>query len=195
MLRFFGVSIVVAALLVMNAVPALAGGHGKSVPIHGAVLTEGPPPDEGAPGCAPDPLLIWRFSRVGTGQLSHLGTVDIALTHCTYVVPDPSGAFRAVFRDGTITFTAANGDTLVLAYVGTTEALMDASGFTGYTGEGTWTAVGGTGRFTHATGSGWFDLVGDVPGGDDLFGLPDGFDRWAFGGRIAYDGSDRSDSK
>jgi hypothetical protein len=44
----------------------------------------------------------------------------------------------------------------------------------------------------HATGNGWFDVVGDVPGGDALFGLPDGFDRWEFGGRITYDASDRT---
>lgn len=192
MLRFLRVSIVVAALLALNTVPGLAAGHGRPVPVHGAVLTWGPEPDVTGPGCVADPSLVWRFSRDGTGQLSHLGSVGIALSHCTYVVPDASGAFRAVFRDGTITFTAANRDTLVLAYTGTTEALMGPGGFTGYTAEGTWTVVDGTGRFTHATGSGWFDVVGDVPGGDTLFGLPDGFDRWSFGGTIAYDASDRS---
>lgn len=193
MLQLSRIAIVIAALLLLGAAPALAAGPAQSVPVHGAVLTEGPPPDTAAPGCASG--AIWRFSRTGIGELSHLGSVRSVLTHCTHVVPDASGAFHAVFRQGTVTFTAANRDVLVLGYAGTTEALMDpgTGAFTGYTAEGAWTVVGGTGRFAHATGSGWFDVVGDVPGGDALFGLPDGFDRWEFGGRVVYDASDRSE--
>jgi hypothetical protein len=189
MVRFSRVVVVIAALLLVGAAPALAAGPGGSLPIHGAVLTAGPPPDMTAPGCAPG--AIWRFNRVGTGTLSHLGSVGSVQTHCTYLLtPVP---FRAALGGGRITFTAANRDTLVLAYEGVTDAIVDgAGGFVGYTAEGTWTVVGGTGRFLHATGSGWFDVVGDVPGGDTLFGLPDGFDRWAFKGTIAYDASDRS---
>ncbi len=191
MARLMRISIVVVTVLALGASPTLVLGHDTTVPVHGSVLADGPPPDMSAPGC--EPGAIWRFSRVGTGEISHLGRSGLTLTHCTYVVPDASGVFRAVFRQGTMTFTAANRDTLVLDYTGTTVALTDASGeFTGYTAEGTWTAVGGTGRFANATGTGWFDVVGDVPGGDALFGLPDGFDLWTIGGSIAYDASDRS---
>lgn len=190
MFKLSRLAIVIAALLLVSAAPALAGQPGKAVPFHGAVLAEGPEPDMAAPDC--EPGAIWRFSRAGTGDMLHLGGTDAVLSHCTYVVPDGS-AFHALVLGGMITFTAANRDTLILAYEGTTDGIVDATGgFLGYTAEGTWTVAGGTGRFAHATGSGWFDVVGDVPGGDQLFGLPDGFDRWAFGGTIAYKASDRS---
>ncbi|MDH4044951.1 MAG: hypothetical protein OEY20_14090 [Gemmatimonadota bacterium] len=189
MLTFSRIAMVIAAFLMLGAAPTLAAGPGQSVPIHGAVLTEGPPPDMTAPGC--ESGAIWRFNRTGAGQLSHLGGVGSVQTHCTYLVtPMP---FSADMGGGSITFTAANRDTLVLAYEGVTDAIMDGGGaFVGYTAQGTWTIVSGTGRFAHAAGSGWLDVVGDVPGGDALFGLPDGFDRWSFGGRITYDASDRS---
>jgi len=190
MLKLSRLAIVLVALLVVSAAPALAAGQAQSVPIHGSVLAEGPPPDEAAPGC--DPGAIWRFSRVGAGPLSRLGDAAAVLSHCTYVVPDASGAFHAIMLGGTIELTAANGDTLQLAYEGVTDAILDGAEYVGYTAEGTWRVTGGTGRFAHATGSGWLDVVGDVPGGDALFGLPDGFDRWEFGGTIAYDASDRS---
>jgi hypothetical protein len=178
MLRFLRVSIVVVALLAMSATPALAGGHGQAVPIKGTLLGEGAP-DPSAPGCTGTP--IWRFHGWGTGEMSHLGPVGYTFTHCTY--PDFS------ITPGTFTLVADNGDELVLAHVGVYEVIGAMEGFTG---EGTWTAVGGTGRFTHATGSGWWATVGDVPGGDALFGLPDGSMQFTFGGRIAYDASDRS---
>jgi len=190
MLKMSRIAVVLAALLLVSAAPALAAGHAKTVPFHGAVLAEGPEPDMNAPGC--DPGAIWRFSRAGAGDMLHLGDAEAVLSHCTYVVPDGS-AFHALVLGGMITFTAANGDTLVLAYEGTTDGIVDATGgFLGYTAEGTWTVAGGTGRFANATGSGSLDVVGDVPGGDGLFGLPDGFDQWTFEGRIAYDASDRS---
>jgi len=190
MLKSSRLAIVLTALLLVSAAPALASGHGQSVRIHGAVLTEGPPPDEAAPGCASG--AIWRFSRAGTGPVTRLGRAEAALSHCTSLVPDESGAFHAIMLDGTIDLTAANGDTLKLAYEGVTDAIMDGADYLGYTAQATWTVTGATGRFTHATGSGWLDVVGDVPGGDALFGLPDGFDRWELGGTIAYDASDRS---
>lgn len=178
MLRFIRFLFVVAALLALSTVPALAAGHGQSVPIKGTLLGEGAP-DVTAPGCPSG--VIWRFHGWGTGEMSHLGPVEYAFTHCTY--PDFS------ITPGTFTFVADNGDELVIAYVGTYEVIGAMEGFTG---EGTWTAVGGTGRFLHATGSGSWMTVGDVPGGDALFGLPDGFMTFTFGGRIAYDASDRS---
>jgi hypothetical protein len=76
-----------------------------------------------------------------------------------------------VFRNGTINFTAANGDTLVIAQEGSSEVIGD---FDGYTLTATRTVLGGTGRFAGATGSGTLDGVGDIPGGEVLFRLPRG---------------------
>lgn len=175
MLRLLRVSIVIAALLAMAASPALAS---APVPIKGTVLGEGAP-DMTVPGCAPG--AIWRFNGWGTGQMSHLGEVDYGFTHCTY--PDFS------ISPGTFTFMAANGDELVVVYVGAYGVVGNMEGFTG---AGTWTAAGGTGRFANATGSGSWETVGDVPGGDALFGLPDGYMRFTFVGMVTYDASDRS---
>ncbi len=178
MLRFLRVLFVVAALLALSTSSVLAGGPGKAVPIRGTLLGEGAP-DVTAPGCGEG--AIWRFHGWGTGQMSHLGPVDYTFTHCTY--PDFS------ITPGTFTFVADNGDELVIAHVGTYAVIGAMEGFTG---EGTWTAVGGTGRFASATGSGSWETVGDVPGGDALFGLPDGYMTFTFGGMVAYDASDRS---
>jgi len=170
--------ITIAVLSLALAAPAAAG---VDRPIKGTVIGGGGP-DVEAPGCPGTP--IWRFNSPGTGNVSHLGKVDSFLTHCTY--PD------LTFGEGTITFTAANGDELVIAQEGSCLPILDESAnFLGYTCEATWTAVGGSGRFAHATGSGTLDIVGDVPGGDTLFGL-DGEMRVDIAGTIAYDASDRS---
>lgn len=168
----------IALLSLALAVPASAA---TGVPIKGTVLGGGPPPDLEAPGCVD---AIWRFNNSGTGNMSHLGKVEYSLTHCTY--PD------FTFGDGTITFTAANKDTLVIAQEGVCNPIADETGFIGFTCEGTWTVVDGTGRFAHAMGSGSLDIVGDVPGGDAVFGLPDGMMQTHFDGTIVYDASDRS---
>jgi hypothetical protein len=112
--------------------------------------------------------------------MSHLGKVDYFLTQCAVFNPED---LTVTFGNGTITFTAANGDPLVIAQVGSSEIFVDSDGaFIGFTVDGTWDAVGGTGRFTHATGSGSFDGIADIPG-DAIFN---------FAGEIAYDASDRS---
>jgi hypothetical protein len=41
--------------------------------------------------------------------------------------------------------------------------------------------------------AGAWDVIGDVPGGDALFDLPDGFMQFTFMGAIEYDASHRSD--
>lgn len=121
--------------------------------------------------------------------MSHLGAVGYDLSHCTFVDPG-SGLFLA--KDGEIVFTAADGDTLVVAEEGVFEGIADATGLIGFEGGGTWTAVGGTGRFAHAAGSGSWTVVGDIPGGDELFGLPQGWMKIDLAGRISYTASDRS---
>lgn len=167
--------------------PVLAAKPNHEVPIKGTV-TGLHGIDESAPGC--DQGALWRFESSGTGTMSHLGRVDYELTQCTFF-DRSTGGF--VFRDGTITFTAANNDVLVIAQVGTSEGIVSGEDLIGFTGEGTWGVTqGGTGRFASATGSGTMDIVGDIPGGDALFGLPDGYARFNFAGYIAYDASDRS---
>jgi hypothetical protein len=169
-------------VLLVFAIPAWAG---DEVPIKGTV-TGGHGPVAPA-GCDGDAL--WRFESSGKGQMSHLGRVDYQLTHCTYFVP-MSGI---VFRDGTITFTAANGDTLVIAQTGTAGVVGDPAAPDGWTMDGEWTVVDGTGRFAHATGTGSIVGFGDVPGGDTVFGLRDGMAKFNLAGDIAYAASDRSD--
>ena len=117
--------------------------------------------------------------------MSHLGRVDYALAQTSFFGPDGS-----VISTGTVAFTAKNGDTLVIARSVTSQIVGALEGFTL---TGTWEAVGGSGRFANATGSGSIDGVGDIPGGDALFGLPDGGARFTFTGEIADDASDRAD--
>jgi hypothetical protein len=169
---------IIAVVMLLLLGVAASGSAATEVPIKGTLLGTAEDPDLSAPGC---PGAIWRFNGFGTGQMSHLGRVDYEFTHCTY--PDFSA------RAGTFTIVAANGDELVLAY----EAQFEVVGaMEGFTGVGIWTAVGGTGRFANATGSGTWDVIGDVPGGDALFELPDGYMQFTFEGMIAYKASDRS---
>jgi hypothetical protein len=101
-------TVVVTALLLVIATPALAQGPDNEVPIKGTV-TGTHWIDETAPGC--DGIPLWWFHSSGTGQVCHLGRVDYTLTQCSYI--DPDRGF--VFRNGEVTFVAANGDTLVIA--------------------------------------------------------------------------------
>lgn len=187
MTRITRLAIAAAALLMLSAAPALAADPGRPLPVHGTAVGVHDI-DLTAHDCQPGAL--WRFNSAGAGQLSHLGSIEYDLTQCTFMQPD--GSFT--FGDGTLTFTAANGDTLVVAQVGTSDGVVDPGTMelVGFTGEGTWTVIGGTGRFAHASGQGWLDTVGDIPGGDVLFGLPDGLARFDFGGTIAYRASDRA---
>jgi hypothetical protein len=67
-----------------------------------------------------------------------------------------------------VTLTAANGDELWLVNSGTDHLSFPAPGLVFISGSGTFTVVGGTGRFDGATGIGTFEVaaVGEfVPGG------------------------------
>jgi hypothetical protein len=180
----FGIVCVVLSLVLIS--PAAAARPGHEVPIKGSV-TGAHWIDESAPGC--DEGALWRFESSGTGNMSHLGRVDYELTQCTFFDPSTGGF---VFRDGTITFTAANNDTLVINQEGSSGGIVSGEDLIGFTVDGTWVAGGGTGRFLGATGSGTMDGVGDIPGGDALFGLPDGYARFNFAGDINYNASNRS---
>jgi hypothetical protein len=173
---------VVTLLVLATASPALAAPKADhQVPIKGTVM--------GVHYVDPLPLVItqpWQFFSEGTGQMSHLGRVDYSLQQDSYF----DFELGVAVSTGTITFTAANGDMLVIAQ----EVESQFVGTEGFTLEGTWTVVEneGSGRFANATGSGSMDGIGDIPGGDALFGLPDGAAQFNFKGRIAYDASDRS---
>ncbi len=134
--------------------------------------------DDTVPGCS------WEFYSMGTGTMAHLGKVHYYLEQCT--IAGPAG----ITSNGTITFTAANDDVLVLAHTMSSQVV---GAFEGFTVEGTWSVAGGTGRFEHADGNGSLSGFGDIPGGDMLFGL-DGEAVFDFVGDVAYDASDRSES-
>ena len=181
-----------AILLVLTlglAAPAQAG-RAHPVPIKATVSGEhwvAPPDCDGA---------FQKWSSAGTGQMSHLGKVNYVLEQCTYFgEPFPPDY---VYGEGTITFTAANGDTLVIAQEGTGEIVFDGPNTVGFLGEGTWTVVEGegTGRFANANGEGSMDFLGDIPetsgGIGTVFGLPDGIAVLNFKGAITYNASDRS---
>ncbi len=110
-----------------------------------------------------------------TGQLSHLGRSNLDLIQCSRYVEFPV----AGESKGTTTFTAANGDMLVLAHdltfdVFISVVLPDGTPVPdGFEGIGTWTVLEGSGRFANATGSGTITVVGDIPTDDTpMFDLP-----------------------
>ena len=155
---------VAVALLLALAAPAAAQ---EAEPAPEAVSMEGTLvgahwPDETAPACdLPD--TSWRFKIVVSGQLSGLGEVEAFTTHCT--VFDAEGG-AATLYDRMTMLTTADGDTLAVVHdLPTSEVFDDDDGnFTGFTNEGTWEAVGGTGRFMHAAGTGTLAGAADIPG-------------------------------
>lgn len=93
----------------------------------------------------------WRYTSVGSGTFTHLGNATFVVTHCSWFTGPTSGGFGP----GTITFTAANGDRLVVQDWGTFELTMGPDG--PVTSDVTlyWEVMpGGTGRFAHASGQG-----------------------------------------
>jgi hypothetical protein len=115
-------------------------------------------PVETAPACdLPD--TTWRFKIVVSGQLSGLGEVEAFMTHCTILDAE-------TYYDRMTMLTTADGDTLAVVHdFPTTEVFVGDEGqFTGFTLDGTWEAVGGTGRFMHAAGTGTLVGAADIPG-------------------------------
>lgn len=180
MVRIFRIFVAMTLLVMAFATPA-AGAAGE-VPIEGTVTGAHGPLDFSAPGCPPGSE--WRFPSEGSGQLSPLGEVEYSLTQCSRSGTEPG----SVLSVGTITFTFANGDTLVIAQEMRSQLIgefdPDPDGFTL---EGTWTVVEGTGRFADAMGSGFMDGVGDIPGGEALFGIPDGLAEFNFMGTLTIE--------
>ena len=186
MVKIIRIFVVMTLLLVTMAAPASAKGPDHQVPIKGTVLGEHWEPDFTDEDCIAAGY-VWRFNSAGeggVGQISHLGRVaDYSLTQCT--IPGPDGTLS----EGTITFTAANGDELWVEHtmLGQIIGVFPGGQLDGFTFEGEWTAVGGTGRFASAMGSGILYGAGDVPDGVAFFdGIPDGLMQLNIEGTIAY---------
>ena len=120
-------------------------------------------PDVTAPACDL-PGTAWRFKIVASGELSGLGEVEAYMTHCT--VYDPESGAPPTYYEAMTTLETAEGDMLSVVHaIPTTEVFVSDDGQpTGFRLDGTWEAVGGTGRFMHAAGTGTIVGAADVPG-------------------------------
>ena len=138
MRKMLGAAALFAAFgaLVVSAGAAATGGSDR--PFTGKVA--------GAAHVEPDsscPIGLRTVSEA-SGTASHLGAVSISASHCTPVAD--------VLADGEWTFVAANGDKLYMTYTGTCSPFpLPPVGET-ITCHTQNTIVGGTGRFTNATG-------------------------------------------
>jgi hypothetical protein len=85
---------------------------------------------------------------VAAGQFSHLGRVVVAESHTTVILAS-AGYQASLVLDGEATVTAANGDLLFLVFVGAGVRTSE-----GFDDTFVYEVVGGTGRFSGASGSG-----------------------------------------
>lgn len=145
------------ALALLLAAPGPAAGPGP-----------GPRPFHGRVDATWDNVLLALAAPPahfqGGGPVTHMGkTAQAGTLTLDY---DPSGVFPGV---GSVTITAADGDTLTFDYSG----LLDST--TGF-GVGDFKFTGGTGRFRRARGTGTFHAVIDlsVPAGQAMAVVLDG---------------------
>jgi hypothetical protein len=116
----------------------------------------------------------WRYESDGTMYLAHLGRASFHVSHCSAMTDGPRGTFGA----GTITFTAANGDTLVISDWGTFDLTLGSGGAPERSDIVLdFEVVGGTGRFAGAEGSGH---------GDGYSVLASGMTTMTLWGAISY---------
>lgn len=180
MAKLLRVFLVAVLVLVVGGSVAWAGqGPMKPVPIKGALtgthwVDMTPPPGTCEAGA-------FNFVSVGTGNVSHLGKVAYVLDNCTTL----DFATMTVSIEGTLTFTAANGDILVLAQEGGGPFDPTANP-TSVTADYDWMVNGAdsTGRFDGASGSGTSMTVSTVQAD------PEVTDAW-LSGMIDYDASNR----
>lgn len=194
MKRLSRVTVVATFAVMATAGPAMAAGnqpyHTLAIEENVLALENGQvfPTEEEPLDC---PVWAqWLFFSNGTGQMHHLGHFDMSLTQCSSFPAGPPVGHS----EGTTTFTAANGDMLVLTHNLEWEVIFnDVGDFDGFEGEGSWTVDHGTGRFASATGEGSIAAIGDIPSDDTPVGdLPAGATLWTFTGEIQYRASDRS---
>ncbi len=92
------------------------------------------------------PATFLQGTTVATGNATHMGSVTMLSTDC---VVQADG--QIMFTDGQLLLTAANGDQVNATYSG---MLLPGAEAPVYSLTGSYTVVGGTGRFEGATGSG-----------------------------------------
>jgi len=134
---------------------------GDQVPFHGAFTT------------VFDSVVQFPFAHIsvsGEGKAQHMG-------RATAVSTDQLVNLITGETTATYTLTAANGDTVILDMTAVTTFLAS-----GVTFEGSYTVIGGTGRFAHATGS------GAVSGSATFTGPTNGFGTFAVDGTISRPG-------
>lgn len=143
----FGISVLVAVLLVMMALPAGAKSYRPfKGTMSGNEVSFGPVPANRCPEMAEAQLEVsWVASFTGFGYATHLGRFEATAAHC-------SNEATGIYMDGRLTMTAANGDVLVGTY---TNGTSDPTGFPviGFLDDVTFTN-GGSGRFATASGYG-----------------------------------------
>ena len=127
-------------------------------------------PDFAAPGCPAG--AFYRFHGEGRDQVPLLGLTSISMTHCTFV---DFASLSGSFGPGTVTLTAANGDTLTLGEQGTF-TMTPNPGPVGppvatAVSHLTWWVAAGTGRFAGAAGSGTGMSFDDILAGVNRFTL------------------------
>lgn len=93
------------------------------------------------------------FKLAGAGKASHLGKVKGYQADGSFTGPDTDTL--------TETLTAANGDTLTILCNQVLEEISPGV----YLGMDTWSVIGGTGRFSNATGSGKGQTHADLNAG------------------------------
>lgn len=157
-----GLAVALVAVMVAPAVAQESESAPEAVSLEGT-LVGAQWPDVAAPACDL-PGTAWRFKIVASGELSGLGEVEAYMTHCTLY--DPEGGEPPTYYDAMTTFRTTEGDLLALVHdIPTTEVFVGDEGqYTGFTLDGTWQAVGGTGRFMHAAGTGTIAGAADIPG-------------------------------
>ena len=142
-----------ATLALALAAPALAADPVR--PFGGSTIGAG---SMGPPNC---PGAAWQYMETSTGEMLHLGRVTLVVSHCTFVDTWSNGAPATGHTGpGTFTFTAANGDMLILGYQSLTFQISPDGLFSH--ADGTWVVAGGTGRFAGATGSGGTVAIFDI---------------------------------
>jgi hypothetical protein len=134
-------------VLMSLAMAAPNAAAGQSVPFKGSSENQ-------AISAVPvDPTHVF-VTTVGAGQATHLGKL-------TFVSPHLSGLLDFSIA-GTQIITAANGDELHTTLLGNLHPVVDGTGHVFLEGGIAGTIVGGTGRFSNATGTFTFSIVFDT---------------------------------
>jgi hypothetical protein len=141
----------VVALLTLGVPDAKAGSSFKA----SVAITEAIQPI-GAGPC----FLVGEIS--GTGQATQLGRVTVVSSDCI----NPLSPTLFSFASNQLVLTSANGDQIFALYSGT----LTTEGGVGVI-TGGYQIVGGTGRFSHATGAGSVQGMEDMSTGKGLVQL------------------------